>query len=127
MPNAFHPSLLDPLRNLIATLLAIVETRLGLLSLDLKEASSYIVVALILAGMAYICFSLVILLAAFFVVAFFWDSYRLLSLGILIAVLLLGGLGFWFAVRRQIKAMSELFMGTRDELAKDVESLSGTS
>lgn len=123
MPIPFTPPLMEPFRRLVATLLAVLETRLGVLSLDVREAVATILVALLLTGLACLCFTLAIVLLAFFVVAVFWDSYRLLSLTVLIVVLLLGGAGFWLAVRRQVEAMADLFMGTRAELAKDFEML----
>jgi uncharacterized membrane protein YqjE len=112
-------SVVESARRLVATLLAIVETRLGLFSTDLQDATRH-VVWLILGGVVAVFFlSLGFVLVALLVVAFFWDTHRMTALGIT------GG--FFFAISffivamlfRSVRQHRSPFAATLGELAKD--------
>ncbi len=111
--------LLASLRGLAVTGLALLQTRLELLAVEIQEEktrsvslAAYSVATVILLGAG------AIFLAAFITVLL-WDSNRLLALGILSALFLGGGLVCLSIVRRLATTPSGLFAGSLAELAKD--------
>lgn len=122
MPStAERPSVIDSVRRLGRTLAAIVETRLELLATDFQQARSQMLSLLITALVAALCFGVALLLAVLFVVAAFWDSYRLTSIAVLCVLLALAGFVLWRAAVRRAGDAGELFAATRAELARDRE------
>ena len=120
-------SLLESARRLGATALDIAETRLALISSDLQEAA-YRLSRLVIWGLIAVFFlGLGLLLITLLVVAYYWDSHRLVALGI--------GSGFFLTASVCIGAMisysarqhRNLFAVTLGELAKDRDRLDATA
>jgi uncharacterized membrane protein YqjE len=99
--------LFDSLKGLAASLVGIVQTRLDLLSM------------LVLMLVALFCLGVGVVLAAILIVVVFWDSNRLLVLGLLAGIFLAGGATAWGLVLYKIKTKPRLFAATLNELAKD--------
>ncbi len=103
--------------------LATVQTRLELFAVELKEeklrAGSFLFDTVLAA--LFIGFGFVFLLA--FLTVLFWDSHRLLALGL--ATTGLFGLGVWVASRAaaRLRAGSHLFAASLAEIAQDREIL----
>lgn len=115
--------LLDSLANLAATLLAIVHTRLDLLSSDLEEERAHLF-ALVIAGLAALfCIGLGVVLATFLVVVVFWDSHRLLALGLLSGFFLVAGLAMAGYAMHKTRTKPRLFAASLSELSKDRQQL----
>ena len=106
-----------------ATLLAIVYTRVELLSTELEEQWIWLSSMLVWALIALFCAGAGIVLATLFVVLALWDTHRLLALGIPALIFLLGSMLAWLVVRSKGKAKPPLFSASLAELSKDHKEL----
>jgi uncharacterized membrane protein YqjE len=113
----------ESLRSILSVFIAILQTRLELLSTELAEERERLKVALLLAVVILFFASLGVLLLTIFVVAIFWDSHRFLVLGGF--VLFYFGLALIAALilRRRALSRPRLFSATLAELHKDHERL----
>jgi uncharacterized membrane protein YqjE len=111
--------LLESLKRLTGTLLVIVQTRLELLANELEEERLRIGQMLLFGSVALFFFGLTIMLLTAFVVVAFWDSQRLLVLGLLGALYFVFGLLALNALRRAIRERSGLFSASLNELEDD--------
>lgn len=119
------PGLLAALRRLGSTALEIVHTRIELVATELDEERARIAASLGLALVAGFCLALGTLLAVLFLVALFWDTYRLLVLGLLAGGFLTAGGLAVAAFRSRLARRPRLFARTLDELAQDRRQLDG--
>src|SRR5665647_2703051 len=69
--------LMESLKRMAGTLLAIFQTRLELLSIEVEEERLNIKQMLLYGSIALLFFGLATILLTAFVVVVFWDSYRL--------------------------------------------------
>jgi len=115
--------LLQSLRNLAATLVATLQTRLELLAAEVEEERVRLARLLVLAVVAVFFLALSVLTLTLFVIVLFWDSYRLPVIGGLTLIYLAIGAGAAVAARRQATARPRLFAATLAELARDRERL----
>jgi uncharacterized membrane protein YqjE len=115
--------LLDSLAALAATLLTIVQTRLDLLSSDLEEERAHLFSLLVSALVALFCLALSVVLATFLVVVVFWDSHRLLALGLLSGFFLVAGLATAGYAMHRARTKPRLFAASLSELSKDRQHL----
>src|SRR5512136_2971268 len=116
---------LESLKGLARTLVELVRTRLELLSLDLEEAKLRLLSILLLGAVAFFCLSFGVMLGAFWLVAAFWDTHRVLVLGLLTGFFLGGGLLTLAVLAWRAKKGPRLFAATLAELKKDREALEG--
>jgi uncharacterized membrane protein YqjE len=117
-------SLFKSISNLFATLIAIAQTRVELLTTELQaevqrsgEIIVWTLVALLSASMA-------LLWIAIFIVVLLWDSHRVLAGLSVIVFFSLITLIAALVLRAKIRGKPRLLEGTRAELAKDREQLS---
>lgn len=115
--------LLQSLKNLTATLIAIVHTRLELISTDLEEGRERLISLLVMAFVSLFCLCFGIVLLAILLVAVFWDTHRLLVLSSLTAVFFVAGLWLCFLAIRALKAMPRMFAASLAELSIDQQQL----
>lgn len=113
----------DSLKVLAASLVAILHTRLELLSTEFEEERVWLVSTLAWALAALFCAGLAIVLALVWVVAIFWDTHRLLALGTLTGSFFLATILAAWVVLAKVRAKHRLFAGSLAELAKDREHL----
>lgn len=118
--------LIESLRRLATTVLAIVETRLGLFSTDLQEATSHAVWLILWGVVGVFLLSLGLVLIAFLVVAFFWDTHRMTALGLTAGVFLTGSFFIVAMLLRSVRRHRSPFAATLGELAKDRHHLEST-
>ncbi len=118
-------AIVDSVGRLAATLLGILHTRLGLISVEVEEEltrfSSYLLwslVALFSAGLA-------VLLSVLLIVAHFWDTYRVLTLFSLIFLFSAITLIVVWRLRQALRIKPRLLAYTLEELRKDTISLRG--
>ncbi len=119
--------LLESLKRLVGTLLAIVQTRLELLANEIEEELLRIGQILLYGVVALFFFCLAILLLVVFIVALFWDTYRLQAVGGLTAFFFAAGLLVCYALRRVVREKSRLFSASLAELSKDRDRLAPPS
>ena len=121
------PKLLDSLTGLTKNIVAMAETRLKLLALDMQETGLNFLSLLVLTGIILTCFGLALILTTLLVVVIFWDSHRLLALGGAAGFFALAGSALWFTVLAKFRNMPQIFAATREEFAKDREWLNRDS
>ncbi|MHB1236732.1 MAG: phage holin family protein [Gallionella sp.] len=115
--------LMESLKRMACTLLAIIQTRLELLSNEIEEERLRIGQMLLYGSVALFFFGLATILLTAFVVAVFWDSYRLLVLAGFTGIYFVAGLLAWYALRRVANEKSKLFSASMAELANDRDQL----
>jgi len=115
--------LLESLKRLAGTILAIVQTRIELLSNEFEDERLRIRQMLLYGTFALFCFGLSIMLLTVFIVVAFWDNYRLLVLGGMTTLFFVVGLLSWLALRRVVREKSKLFSTSLAELQKDRDHL----
>jgi uncharacterized membrane protein YqjE len=115
----------DSLRQLLGTVVGIVENRIELLGTEVEEQVARLTSMLLWTIVSlFLAFTTVLLMAVAILVAF-WDSNR-----ILVAILLAAGFAVLALVSfLQVKAVARgrphLFQATLEELAKDRDRLGG--
>jgi uncharacterized membrane protein YqjE len=115
--------LMESLKRLTGTLLAIFQTRLELLSNEMAEERVRIEQMLLYGSVALFFFGLAVMLLTAFIVVLFWDSQRLLVLGGFAALYFVAGLLVLNALRRVAREKSKLFSASLAELADDRDRL----
>jgi len=115
--------LLESLTTLAATLVAIVQTRLELLSADMEEERAHYLSLLMLVLAALFCLGVGVVLATILVVAIFWDTQRLLVLGLLVGLFLTGGIAACLFAIHKVKTKPRTFATSLLELFKDRQQL----
>lgn len=115
--------LLNSLRTLAATLLAIGRTRLELLSTELEEERVRLSSLLLWALIALFCAGSGIVLATVFFVVLLWDTSRLMALGVPALLFLLGAALSWRMVLVKARSKTRLFSASLAELGKDRDQL----
>ncbi|MBI1965240.1 MAG: phage holin family protein [Betaproteobacteria bacterium] len=122
-PAGQAPGLLQSLRNLLATLVALLQTRLDLLATELEEERLRIGQALLWGCIALAFLVLGVVMLTFFLVVLFWDTHRVLVSGLLAFIYLAAGVTAVLVARDRLRARSKLFSDSLAELAKDREQL----
>ncbi|MBM3351575.1 MAG: phage holin family protein [Betaproteobacteria bacterium] len=121
--NSTQEGLLNSLKKLAGTLIAIVNTRLELLSTDLEEGRERLIslLATIFVALFCLCFGLVLL--AILIVVLFWDTHRMLVLMILTGLFLGAGTVLGIMALNALKAMPRMFAASLTELSKDQQEI----
>ncbi|EQD75069.1 conserved hypothetical protein, membrane [mine drainage metagenome] len=104
---------------LVTTLIAVAHTRLDLLSTELEEEREYFLAQLILILMALFLLGVGVVLATILLVIAFWDTHRLLVLGLFSGFFLVAGMMAWGAAWRKAKVKPKPFSASLSELFKD--------
>ncbi|WP_047552156.1 phage holin family protein [Methylotenera sp. G11] len=122
-PHQPAEGLLNSLKNLTVTLIAIIHTRLELLSTDLEEGRERFISLLAMAFVSLfsLCFGAVLL--TILVVVVFWDTHRLLVLGSLTGLFLITGAVLGAVVVSKLKSMPRMFEASLAELIKDHQEI----
>jgi uncharacterized membrane protein YqjE len=115
--------LFESLTALAATLVAIAHTRLDLLSSDLEEERAHLFSLLVMALLAMFCVGVGVVLATLLLVVAFWDTHRLLVLGMLAGLFLAVGIAAWVFALQKTKSKPRLFAASMSELLKDLQHL----
>jgi uncharacterized membrane protein YqjE len=122
-----RPPLIRSLRAVLSTAAAIIDSRLSLAALELREAQGVLMKSLTLAGLAVICLGLMVVFLAGLVVIVFWDTHRLASVATVAGVFGLTSAFLGWLAYAQLRRVVALFGATRAELAKDRQALTGSS
>ncbi len=116
--------IVQSLRNLTATLVALLRTRIELLVTELEEERIRLLQLLFWAAGALFFFGVGILLLTILLVAVFWDSsHRITAIVVLAGIFLAAGIGMAIGVRNRMHARPRLFSASLDELARDKDQL----
>jgi uncharacterized membrane protein YqjE len=116
-------SLLESLRNLAKTFVALVQTRIEIFASEIDEERTRLARIVVLAMVVLFCFGLAVVLLVLLIAVLFWDTNRLLAIGVLAGVLALGGLAALLALRSAIVQRPKFLAATLAELRKDEKEL----
>ena len=116
---------LDSLRKVAATLLATLQTRLEIVATEIEEEKARLARIAALAALAGFCLALAVNLAVLFLVVAFWDTDRLLAIGVLAGVFAAAAVALGVAARVAVARRPRLLSATLAELRKDRKELEG--
>jgi uncharacterized membrane protein YqjE len=115
--------LIESLTTFATTLVAVVQTRLELLSTDLEEEREHLFALLAWSLAALFCLGMAVMLTTLLVVAVFWDTYRLTVLGLLAGTFLAAALAAWLRARYTRHTKPRLFAASLAEIDRDHRAL----
>jgi uncharacterized membrane protein YqjE len=116
-------SLMDSAKRMLATLIALVHTRLELFTTEIEEEIQRAASILMWALVALFFGSLTVLMIAFTVIIIFWDNHRILAAGLVTGTFLLMTIVFALLARSRLKAKVRFMAASIEELKRDRESL----
>ena len=112
-------SLLGSLRDLAKTFVALIETRIEIFASEIDEERTRLARVVVLAVVAAFCLGLAVVLLVLFVVVVFWDTNRLLAIGLIAILFALGALAALLALRSAIRQRPKFLSATLADLRKD--------
>ena len=116
-------NLLQSATRLGGTLLAMLQTRVELLTTEISEDVERGVRILLWSLVAVLAAALGLLLAGFTLVIFYWDTHRMgAAIGVTTAFMVLSVVAAWVA-RARLHEKPKLLDATRTELRRDVAAL----
>ena len=116
-------SLLESLRGVAKTFVALVQTRIEIFASEVDEERARVGRILVFAVIALFCLGLALVLGVLLIVVLFWDNNRLLALGLLTGVFALGGVVALLALRSAVRNRPKFLSATLAELRKDQKGL----
>lgn len=125
--SASKGGLTESIKTLAGTLLAMGQTRLELLSVEIEEERIWLTSMLVWTLIALSCAALAVILATLLIVVIFWDTYRLQAIGIMIALFFAGAILAWRVLRNMTRRKPRLFSASLKELSKDREQLASSA
>lgn len=114
---------MQSLRNLAATLVALLRDRFELLATEIEEERIRLLELLFWAAGALFFLAVGVLLLVVLLVAVFWDSHRIVAIVVLAGLFLAAGAGMAVAVRNRMHVRPKIFSASLDELARDKDQL----
>ena len=116
---AARGGLLHSIKHLASTVLGAAHTRLEILATEIEEERVRLEQLLLIALAAAFCLAVGVVLVIALAVLYFWDTHRLLTVGLLAAAFLAMAAALGWMLRARVKTRPKPFAITRDELAKD--------
>jgi len=124
---AAGPSLFVSLRSFWAVLVAILYTRLDLVTTELEDAATQGLKVIVAGLVSLLCLFMAFFFAMFFILALAWDTpYRFWVIGGIFAIYFVAGAGLFFAARDMVLNRPRFLSQTIAELKRDAEGLSRT-
>ncbi|MFD2367572.1 phage holin family protein [Pseudoduganella sp. GCM10020061] len=118
-------SIFESAGRLGATLVAMVQTRVELASVELQEEAQRMLRYLVLSLMALFLAAMTVVLVTFFVILLFWEEHPLLATGLLAILYGFGAILLMMKVKSEIRSKPALLSHTLAELRKDVDCVRG--
>jgi uncharacterized membrane protein YqjE len=106
-------------KTLASTLLGIAQTRLELLASEMEEDRLRMARLMFLSLLAFFFFCLGMVLITLLIIAVFWDTYRLLTIGLIAAIYIGFAVGLAIYVMRELRRKPKLFSASLAEFVKD--------
>ncbi|MGE0358042.1 MAG: phage holin family protein [Burkholderiales bacterium] len=117
---------LDSARALGSSFLALLGTRVELAALEFKEEAARRKRLAVLALVAAVFLGVALVLLAFLVVVFFWDTHRLAAIaGVTLAYAAVGA-GAFLRLRAVLKDSPPPFSATLEEFRRDLDMVRGS-
>jgi uncharacterized membrane protein YqjE len=118
-----RPGLMDAAKRMLATLIALVHTRLELFTTEIEEEIQR-AVSILLWGLVALFFgSLTVLMIAMTVLIVFWDENRVLAASLITAAFLVLTGAFGFLARARLRSKPRFMSASIEELKRDREAL----
>lgn len=117
--TAARGGLLRSVKHLGQSLLGAARTRLEIFATEIEEERLRLEQLLVLALAAAFCLAMATLLAVAFLVIYFWDTHRLVTVGALALTFVAVAAVLGWTLRARVNSRPRPFTATRDELAKD--------
>jgi uncharacterized membrane protein YqjE len=116
-------NLLSSIKNIVSVGVSIASTRLELVSIDLQIARSRFLslLVMIVSALFFLFFGLV--MVALLIVIYYWETDRMLAIGLLTASSLFIGLILALLSMQSLRTMPKLFEASIAEFANDREAL----
>lgn len=118
-----HPGFVDTARALGASAVELLRIRLELISVEWQEQRERGKEVLVLAVTGGLLLALALLVLTFFVVALFWDTYRLTAIAAVAFVYASGGAWALHRVQVKLRDRPKPFEATLQEFADDLKLL----
>ena len=115
--------LFTSVKTMLSTLLGMVHTRLALLANELEEDRLRLIKLMFYSLLLLFFFCLGVVLLTLLIIAVFWDTHRLLALGLATATCLCIASSLAVCVMCQIRRKPMLFYISLTELAKDIAAM----
>ncbi len=123
VPGRTTGGLFDSLRSMLATLVAMAQTRVELFGTELEE-EVHRVVALAVGAMLVLAFAnLALLFGAVVIIAAFWDTHRVAAVASVAAGFGMLTVVTYFVVRARTRRRTRLLSATLGELQHDLQAL----
>ena len=120
--SSANPSLYSSLRSFWGVIVAILYTRLDLVTLELEEEATRAVQLVAVVLGALLCIGITLFFVMFFLVVTFWEQ-RILVLGLICSVGIIGSVVLVFLARKMILDRPRFLSQTLAELRRDIEGL----
>jgi len=117
------PGLFASMRSFWSVLLAILYTRLDLVTAELADEGVRLVKFVVSGLISVLCLHTAFFFAMLFILALFWDTHRLLVLGIIFGIYFVAGIGLLLVARSMILSRPKFLSQTIAELRRDAEGL----
>jgi uncharacterized membrane protein YqjE len=118
------PSLFASVRSFWSVIIAILYTRLDLVTAELEDEAHRGIKLILFGLVSVLCLFMAFFFAMFFVLALFWDTaYRPWVLGGIFGIYFVAGVGLLFVARDMILKRPRFLSQTLAELRRDVEGL----
>ena len=118
-------SILDSAGRFGASLLAMVQTRVELASVELQEEAQRALRYLVLSLAALFLAAMTVILITFFVILLFWDENPLTAVAVLAVLYGAGAILLMAKVKSEVSSRPALLAQTLAELRKDVDCMRG--
>lgn len=122
-PGETGTGIVQSLRNLAATLVAVFHTRVELLVTEIEEERARLLQLVVWAVGALFCLGVAVLLLVMLIIVAFWDSHRIAVIAVLAGVFIAAGIGMAAGARHRMHGRPRLFSASLDELARDKDQL----
>jgi uncharacterized membrane protein YqjE len=118
-----RPGVMDAAKRMLATIIAIVHTRLELFTTEIEEEIQRAASILLWALVALFFGSLAVLMIAVTILTVFWDSHRVLAACLITGTFVVLTGVFALLARARLKAKGRFMEASIEELKRDREAL----
>jgi uncharacterized membrane protein YqjE len=118
-----RPGLMDAAKRMLATLIALVHTRLELFTTEIEEEIQRAASILLWALVALFFGTLTVLMIAMTILIVFWDDNRVLAASLITATFFVLTAVFVFLARARLRAKPRFMASSIEELRRDREAL----
>lgn len=116
-------AIIDSVSRLAGTLIAILKTRLELITVEVEEESLRFFFYFLFALAAMFCLWMVLLLGALVLVVIYWDTQRVPILISLMFLFALFSVTITIGIRKHYRRKPKMLVHTLKELSRDIEEL----